>query len=82
MNNIDQRIKKILSEQLGIQELNINKNHSITDDLGADSLDFIELVMKLEKEFNIEIPDKETENLTTVQKIIHFIKNNTDEKIK
>ncbi|CAL4322871.1 acyl carrier protein [Buchnera aphidicola] len=75
MNTIDNRIKKIISEQLSIKEKDILNYHSFSKDLGADSLDFIELIMKLEEEFNIEISDKDTEKFSTVKNTIDYIKN-------
>lgn len=75
MNTIDTRIKKIISEQLSIKETDILSHHSFSKDLGADSLDSIELIMKLEEEFTIEISDKDTEKFSTVKNTIDYIKN-------
>ena len=74
MSDIEQRVKKIVVEQLGVEEANVKNSSSFVDDLGADSLDTVELVMALEEEFNCEIPDEEAEKITTVQSAIDYIK--------
>jgi acyl carrier protein len=67
------RVKKIVVEQLGVKEEDITQSSSFVDDLGADSLDTVELVMALEEEFGIEIQDEEAEKITTIQQAIDFI---------
>jgi acyl carrier protein len=73
MENIEPRVKKIVAEQLGVAEGEIKSESSFVDDLGADSLDTVELVMALEEEFETEIPDEEAEKITTVQQAIDYI---------
>ncbi|MCV2500004.1 MAG: acyl carrier protein [Candidatus Lightella neohaematopini] len=79
MNNVEERVKNIIAEQLSIKKEDIINSSSFVDDLGADSLDTVELVMALEEEFNIEIPDEEAEKITTVQAAIDFIQSHTNE---
>jgi acyl carrier protein len=74
MENIEQRVKKIVAEQLGVNEADVKNESSFVNDLGADSLDTVELVMALEEEFETEIPDEEAEKITTVQQAIEYIK--------
>ena len=74
MENIEQRVKKIVAEQLGVNESEIKTESSFVDDLGADSLDTVELVMALEEEFECEIPDEEAEKITSVQQAIDYVK--------
>ncbi len=76
MESIEQRVKKIVAEQLGVNEAEIKNEASFVDDLGADSLDTVELVMALEDEFETEIPDEEAEKITTVQQAIDYINSN------
>jgi acyl carrier protein len=76
MENLEQRVKKIVAEQLGINEAEVKTESSFVDDLGADSLDTVELVMALEEEFECEIPDEEAEKITNVQQAIDYIKSN------
>lgn len=76
MSDIEQRVKKIVSEQLGTDAANVKNESSFIDDLGADSLDTVELVMALEEEFGTEIPDDQAEKITTVQQAIDYINNN------
>jgi acyl carrier protein len=73
MSTIDERVKKIVVEQLGVKEDEVNSSSSFVDDLGADSLDTVELVMALEEEFECEIPDEEAEKITTVQQAIDYV---------
>ena len=67
------KLKKIIAEQLGVDENNIKGTTSFVDDLGADSLDVVELVMAMEEEFNIEIPDEEAEKLKTFQDVLNYV---------
>lgn len=71
--SVDDRVKKIVVEQLGVKEDEVSNDASFVDDLGADSLDTVELVMALEDEFDIEIHDEEAEKITTIQQAIDFI---------
>ncbi len=73
MSDIEARVKKIVAEQLGVNEAEVKTASSFVDDLGADSLDNVELVMALEDEFGTEIPDEEAEKITTVQQAIDFV---------
>ncbi|MDR0246968.1 MAG: acyl carrier protein [Burkholderiales bacterium] len=73
MNSIEQRVKKIVAEQLDIKEADIKNESSFTEDLGADSLAVVELVMALEEEFETEIPDEDAEKITTVQQAVDYI---------
>jgi acyl carrier protein len=73
MENIEQRVKKIVAEQLGVNEADVKTESSFVNDLGADSLDTVELVMALEEEFECEIPDEEAEKITTVQQAIDYV---------
>ena len=72
-----EKIKKIIVEQLGVEEEEIAMESSFIDDLGADSLDIVELIMALEEEFDLEIPDSEAEKISTVGDIVDYIKNNS-----
>lgn len=76
MENIEQRVKKIVAEQLGVNEADVKNESSFVNDLGADSLDTVELVMALEEEFETEIPDEDAEKITTVQQAIDYIQTN------
>ncbi|MEE8482181.1 MAG: acyl carrier protein [Acidiferrobacterales bacterium] len=76
MSSVDERVTKIVAEQLGVAESEISNSSSFVDDLGADSLDTVELVMALEEEFDTEIPDEEAEKITTVQLAIDYINKN------
>ena len=73
MSNVEERVMKIIVEQLGVKEEEVTSEASFVDDLGADSLDTVELVMALEEEFKIEIPDEDAEKITTVQQAIDYI---------
>ncbi|WP_455380830.1 acyl carrier protein [Acidihalobacter prosperus] len=73
MSNVEERVKKIVVEQLGVKDEDVKNDSSFVDDLGADSLDTVELVMALEEEFECEIPDEEAEKITTVQQAIDYI---------
>ena len=73
MENFETRVKKIIAEQLGVNGAEIKNESSFVDDLGADSLDTVELVMALEEEFETEIPDEDAEKITTVQQAIDYV---------
>ena len=73
MSTIEERVRKITVEQLGVSEDEVKVGASFVDDLGADSLDTVELVMALEEEFDTEIPDEEAEKITTVQAAIDYV---------
>jgi acyl carrier protein len=73
MSSIEERVKKIVVEQLGAKEEDVTNSASFVEDLGADSLDTVELVMALEEEFETEIPDEQAEKITTVQQAIDYI---------
>lgn len=74
--SVEERVKKIIAEQLGVKEEDIANDSSFVDDLGADSLDTVELVMALEEEFDCEIRDEDAEKITTVQAAISYINDN------
>ncbi|MBY0345310.1 MAG: acyl carrier protein [Neisseriaceae bacterium] len=73
MDNLEARVKKIVAEQLGVNETEVSLTSSFVDDLGADSLDTVELVMALEEEFGCEIPDEDAEKITSVQQAIDYV---------
>ena len=73
MDNVAERVKKVVVEQLGVNEDEVTNEASFVDDLGADSLDTVELVMALEEEFDCEIPDEEAEKIATVQQAIDYV---------
>jgi acyl carrier protein len=73
MSSIEQQVKAIVAEQLGVKEEEVTNSASFVDDLGADSLDTVELVMALEEEFETEIPDEDAEKITTVQQAIDYV---------
>ena len=70
------KVKEIIVEQLGVAENNVNEEASFIDDLGADSLDIVELIMAIEEEFDIEIPDTDAEKVVTVGDVVDYIKDN------
>ena len=76
--NVEQKVRGIIAEQLGVAEDEIKTTSSFIEDLGADSLDIVELVMAMEEEFEVEIPDEEAENIKTVQDAINYV--NTHKK--
>jgi len=73
MSTAEERVRKIVIEQLGVTEEQATNDASFVDDLGADSLDTVELVMALEEEFECEIPDEEAEKITTIQQAIDYV---------
>ena len=77
MSNIEEQVKNIVAEQLGVKSEEVKNESSFVDDLGADSLDTVELVMALEEEFETEIPDEDAEKITTVQQAIDYIEEKT-----
>ncbi|MCW8900433.1 MAG: acyl carrier protein [Gammaproteobacteria bacterium] len=77
MSSIEERVQKIVIEQLGVKEEEVTKDASFVDDLGADSLDTVELVMALEEEFETEIPDEDAEKITTVAEAVNYINANS-----
>ncbi|OED38297.1 acyl carrier protein [Chromatiales bacterium (ex Bugula neritina AB1)] len=78
MSSIEERVKKIVVEQLGVKDEEVTSKASFVDDLGADSLDTVELVMALEEEFECEIPDEEAEKITTVAQAVAYVDANLD----
>lgn len=72
--SVEDRVKEIIIDQLGVEEKQVNSDASFIDDLGADSLDTVELVMALEEEFDIEIPDEEAEKIATIKNAVDYIK--------
>jgi acyl carrier protein len=70
---IEQKVKNIIADQLGVGEEEIKATSSFIEDLGADSLDIVELVMAMEEEFEVEIPDEEAENIKTVQDAVNYV---------
>ena len=73
MSSVEERVKKLICEQLGVKEDEVKADASFVEDLGADSLDTVELVMALEEEFETEIPDEEAEKITTVKEAVDYI---------
>lgn len=80
MSTIEERVKKIVIEHLGVKEEDIKNEASFVEDLGADSLDTVELVMALEEEFETEIPDEKAEKITTVQEAINYIESHSSDE--
>lgn len=76
MSDIAQKVKNIIVEKLGVEESEVTPEASFTNDLGADSLDTVELIMEFEKEFNISIPDDQAEDITTVGQAISYLEAN------
>ena len=76
--SVEEKVREIIVDQLGVDEKQVTDEAAFIDDLGADSLDTVELVMALEEEFDVEIPDEEAENISKVQDAIDYIKNNTN----
>ncbi|MBU2914819.1 MULTISPECIES: acyl carrier protein [Reichenbachiella] len=76
MSDIAQKVKSIIIDKLGVEESEVNAEASFTNDLGADSLDTVELIMEFEKEFNISIPDDQAENIGTVGQAITYLEEN------
>ena len=76
MSNINERVKQIIVDHLGVDDAKVTETASFIDDLGADSLDTVELIMKFEEEFGIEIPDDKAEKLSTVKDAVAFIEAN------
>lgn len=81
-NEIEARVKKIVVEQLGVKEEEVTTDASFVDDLGADSLDTVELVMALEEEFETEIPDEEAEKIVTIKDAVNYIVNRLEKESK
>lgn len=77
MSTIEERVRKLVCEQLGVKEEEVTIEASFVEDLGADSLDTVELVMALEEEFETEIPDEEAEKITTVKEAINYIESHS-----
>ena len=73
MSEVQDKIKQIIVDELGVDEAEVTENARFIEDLGADSLDLVELVMRFEEEFDIEIPDEDAEKITTVQQIIDYV---------
>ena len=77
MENLEARVKKVIAEKLGVDEATIKNDASFVEDLGADSLDTVELVMALEEEFNVQIPDEDAEKITNVQQAVDYVKSHS-----
>ena len=77
MSSVEERVKKLICEQLGVKEEEVTAEASFVEDLGADSLDTVELVMALEEEFDLEIADEEAEKISTVEEAVNYINSNS-----
>jgi acyl carrier protein len=77
MSNIAEKVKQIIVDRLGVDESQVTNEASFTNDLGADSLDTVELIMEFEKEFNLSIPDEQAENITTVGQAVKYLEENS-----
>lgn len=77
MSDIESRVKAIIVDKLGVDESEVTRESSFTNDLGADSLDTVELIMEFEKEFNLAIPDDQAETISTVGDAINYVENNS-----
>jgi acyl carrier protein len=80
MAGVSEKVKSIIVEQLGVDEDEVTLEASFTEDLGADSLDIVELVMAFEEEFGIEIPDEEAEKISNVREAVDYIQNNVGDQ--
>jgi len=80
MSNIAERVQKIIIDKLGVDDTEVTPESSFTNDLGADSLDTVELIMEFEKEFDISIPDEQAENITTVGEAVTYLESQMEEK--
>jgi len=80
MSDISQKVKQIIIDKLGVEESEVTNEASFTNDLGADSLDTVELIMEFEKEFNISIPDDQAENIFTVGQAVTYLEKNAKKK--
>ena len=80
MAAVEEKVKQIIVEQLGVDEAEVTQNASFVDDLGADSLDTVELVMAFEEEFGIEIPDEDAEKITRVKEAVEYIEGHAKKK--
>jgi len=76
--SVEEKVREIIVDQLGVDETQVTADAAFIDDLGADSLDTVELVMALEEEFDVEIPDEDAEKISKVQDAINYINNNTN----
>ena len=78
MENLEKKVKEIIIDKLGIEESEVTDSASFTNDLGADSLDTVELIMEFEKEFNISIPDEDAEKIGTIGQAVSYLKENVN----